>query len=284
VGLFSISPARRFLESGESRDIYSGTRVLLSGFLRAMRAQNIHFKYGMHPQMRELAQKGAMGGADSQRFGAGGLLESIGSDEGTIQGDRRVVVESWETAVETCASRMSKLPEIPGVSRGISFGIDTEPSGSKTSWSLAFHRGPLPLLEIELSDHVGFHPPQSFRNSMIQSKCAHIVNGAKGPITGGGDPIFLMLKRFKLFPYSKGNSSSEVVAAGQRLRRLCREVWQKLSGDPETLYELSSWEWKRKRFVRTFDKVLLEHAGSGNLDALLKEMGTRLDSWLPACE
>jgi hypothetical protein len=284
MGLFSISPGKRFLDVATNEHVYAATKVLVSGFLHAMQAQNVHFVYGMHPQMRELAQKGAMGGAASQRFGAGGLLESIGSDEGTKQGDRRVVAESWETAAETCASRMSKLQEIPGVSRGISFGIDTEPSGPKTSWSLAFHRGPLPLLEIELSDHLGFHPPQTFRNSMIQSKCAHIVNGAKGPIAGGGDHIFLMLKRFKLFPYSKGNSSSEVVAAGQRLRRLCREVWQKLSGDLETLYELSSWEWKRKRFVRAFDKALLEHAGSENLDALLKEMGTRLDSWLPACE
>jgi hypothetical protein len=283
MGLFSISPGKRFLDGATNEHVYAATTALVSGFLHAMQAQNVHFVYGMYPQMRELAQKGAMGAADSQRFGAGGLLESIGSDKGTKQGDHRVIVESWETAVETCASRMSKLPEIPGVSRGISFGIDTEPSGPKTGWSVAFHRGPLPLLEIGLSDITGFHPPQRWVDSMVESKAAHIIWG-KHSYLGGGDHLFLMLKRFKLFPYSKGNSSSEVVAAGQRLRRLCREVWQKLSGDPETLYELSSWEWKRKRFVRTFDKALLEHAGSENLDALLKEMGTRLDSWLPACE
>ena len=119
---------------------------------------------------------------------------------------------------------------------------------------------------------------------MIQSKCAHLVSGTNGPIVGGGDHVFLMLKRYKLFPYSKGNASSEAAAAGQHLRRLCRDVWQKQSGDADTHYELSSWGWRRKRFVRKFDKMLLEHAGRENLDSLLKEMGTRLDSWLPACE
>lgn len=283
MGLFSISPCKRFLNGATNEHVYAATKALVSGFLHAMQAQEIHFVYGMHPQMRELAQKGAFGGVASQRFGAGGLLESIGSDEATNQGDHRVVVESWETAGETCASRMSKLQEIAGVSTGISFGIDTEPSGPKTSWSLTFHRGPLPLLEIELSDITGFHPPQSWVDSMVESKAAHVIWGKHSRL-GGGDHLFLMLKRIRLFPYSKGNSSSDAVAAGQRLRRLCGEVWQKLSGGPEALYELSSWNWKRKRFVRRFDKALLEHAGSENLDALLKEMGTRLDSWLPACE
>jgi hypothetical protein len=248
-----------------------------------MQAQNIHFKYGMHPLMRELVLKGAMSGANKQSFGGGGnLLSTIGDDE-ALQGDPRVVIEPLRTAIETCASRMAQLPEIAGISRGISFGIDVQPTGPKTNWNVILHRGPLPLLEIELSDITGFHPPQRWVESMVESKVAHIIS-RKHSHLGSGDHLFLMLKRFKLFPYSKGNSSSDAVAAGQRIRRLCREVGQKLSGDPETLYALSSWEWKRKRFVRMFDKALLEHAGSENLDALLKEMGTRLDSWLPACE
>jgi len=273
VGLFSISPVRRFLDGGESGDVYSGTKLLVSEFLRAMQAQNIHFKYGMHPLMREIVLKGAWSRAEEQ---------SIGDDE-AVQGDPRVVIEPLGTAIETCASRMAQLPEIARISRGISFGIDVQPSGPKTDWKVIFHRGPLPLLEIELSDITGFHPPQRWVDSIAESKAAHIIS-KRHSYFGGGDHLFLMLKRFKLFPYSKGSSSSEAVAAGQRLRKLCGGVWQKLSDDPETLYELSSWEWKRKRFVRTFDKALLEHAGSEYLDALLKEMGTRLDSWLSACE
>src|SRR5215467_3421886 len=117
MGLVSIAPVQRFLDSAIAEHIYSRATLLVSGFLRAMRAQNIYFEYGMHPLMRELAMKGALDRADSQRFGPGGLLSSIGDDEEMGGGDKRVVVEPAEAAVETCAIRMSKLRVIPRISR-----------------------------------------------------------------------------------------------------------------------------------------------------------------------
>lgn len=217
----------------------------------------------------------------SQRIGAAGnLLFSIGDDQEMGGGDRRIVAEPPEIAVETCVARMAKLRVIPGVFRGISFGIDVEPTEPKTSWSIVFQRGPLPLLEIELSDITGFHPPQRWLHSVIESKCAHLVRG-ESSYMGGGDHLFLMLKRFNFFPYSKGDSSSEAVAAGQRLRELCSEVWQKQSGNGGHLYKLSSWQGRQERFVRKFDQML-QHVGSEKVSAILKEMGTRLESWLPA--
>jgi hypothetical protein len=69
VGLFSISPVRGFLDGGESGDVYSGTKLLVSEFLRALQAQNIHFKYGMHPLMREMVLKGAWSRAEEQSIG-----------------------------------------------------------------------------------------------------------------------------------------------------------------------------------------------------------------------
>lgn len=285
MGLFSIAPVQRFLDSAGSEHVYAGTKLLVSGFLRAMQAKNIHFKYGMHPRMRELAAKRALASAGTQRIGAGGnLLSSIGDDEEMGGGDQRVVVEPLETAVETCAVRMSKLQPIPKVSRGISFGIDRKPDGPNSAWSVILHYGPLPLLQIELSDITGFRPPKPWRNSVVWSKCAHMIHGKSGRYLGGGDHLFLMLKRHKLFPHSKGDASDEAVTAGQLLRKWCREVWQEQSGNSESLYELSSWQWRRKRFVRKFDEMLIQRVGSESLDATLKEMGTRLESWLPARE
>jgi len=221
----------------------------------------------------------------SQRIGAGGnQLSAIGDDEETGGGDPRFVVEPLEVAVETCATRMARLQEIPKVSRGIAFGIDVEPGGPKTMWSVVFHRGPLPLVEIELSDLTGFHPPLAWLDSIVESKCAHAVSRKAGRLSGGGDLLFLMLKRRELFPYSKGNSSNEAVAAGQSLRKLCREAWLKQSNNTDSSYELSPYQWRRKQFVRKFDRMLIEYAGSDNLSAILKKMGTRLESWLPACE
>lgn len=250
-----------------------------------MQAQNIHFKYDMHPLMRELAAKRVIPVADRQTIGAAGnLLSSIGDDEGMGGGNQRVVVESVEIAVETCATRISKLRPIPKISRGIAFGIDRKPEGPNSSWSVVLHCGPLPLLEIELSDVTGFRPPKPWRNSIVESKCAHVISGKGGSYLGGGDHLFLMLKRCKLFPYSKGDASSEAVIAGQRLRQWCREVWQEQSGNSESLHELSSWQWRRKRFVREFDKMLIQRVGSETFSATLKQMGTRLESWLPARE
>jgi len=235
--------------------------------------------------MRDLMMKGALGRADLQRFGAGGtLLSSIGDDEEKGGGDERVVVEPVEAAVETCAIRMSKLHAIPGVSRGISFGIDRGPDGPNSRWCVVLHRGPLPFLGIELSDITGFRPPKPWLDSVVESKCAHVISRKGGSYLGRGNHLFLMLKRYKLFPYSRGNASSEAVTAGQRLRRWCRKAWEEQSGKAESLHELSSWLWRRRRFVRRFDRVLTQHAGSENLNATLKEMDTRIESWLSACE
>ena len=234
--------------------------------------------------MRE-AMKCVSASADSQRSHIGvTLVSSMGDDEEMGGGDRRVVVEPVETAVETCARRMSKLRPIPKVSRGISLGIDREPDGPNSSWSIVLHRGPLPLLQIELSDITGFHPPQMWQNSVVESDCAHVISGKGGSYLGCGDHLFLMLKRYRLFPHSKGDASSEAVIAGQRLRKWCREIWLEQSGNAESLYELSSWQWRRERFVRKFDKMLIQRVGSETFNATLKEMGTRLESWLPACE
>lgn len=52
---------QRFLESASSEDVFAGTKLLVSGFLHAMQARSIHFKYGMHPVMRELAKRGSAG-------------------------------------------------------------------------------------------------------------------------------------------------------------------------------------------------------------------------------
>lgn len=285
MGLFSITPVQRFLDSASSEHVYTGTKVLVSGFLQAMQAENIYFKYGMHPLMRELAAKSAIHVADRQTLGAGGnLLSSIGDDAEMGGGDERVAVEPVEAAVETCAIRMSKLHPIPKVSRGISFGIDRKPEGPNSRWSIVLHRGPLPLLAIELSDITGFRPPKPWLDSVVESKCAHMIHVKSGRYLGGGDHLFLMLKRYKLFPYSKGDESSEAVTAAQRLMGWCREVWQEQSGNAESLCELSSWQWRRKRFVREFDGMLTQRVGSESLNATLKEMGTRLESWLPAYE
>jgi hypothetical protein len=276
MGLVSISPAKRFLDTTNPEDIHAAAKLLLSGFLQVMRAKTIYFRYGMHPMMRMIARSSHH--ARTQRFGSGSLLLSADDDDESTKGEPRVVAESVPGAVETCATRLAKLREMSLVSRGISFGIDVEPSGPHTSWMLVLHRGPLPLLEIKLSSMRGFNPPKGWRDALLNTRCAHLVGFAMG----SGDNVFVLLKRNALFRYSKGNSGSQAVSAGQQIRKLCREAWQKQTGSADTLYELSSLTWRRRRFVSKFDRILLDLAGSENLDAILKRMDTRLESWLVA--
>jgi hypothetical protein len=127
--LLLISPAKRFLDTANPEDIYAATKLLLSGFLQVMQAKTIYFKYGMHPMMRDLMARN-LHHAGSQRLGFGGsLVYSADDDDQSTSGEPRVVAESVDVAVETCAKRLANLPEIPSISRGVSFGIDVEPSG-----------------------------------------------------------------------------------------------------------------------------------------------------------
>jgi hypothetical protein len=124
----------------------------------------------------------------------------------------------------------------------------------------------------------GFHPPDGWRDTLISNGCAHVVQSTMG----SGDNVLVLLKRRTLFPYSKGNSSLQAVAVGQQLRKLCREAWQKQTGSFDSLYKLSSWAWRRRRFARKFDRILVDYAGPENLNAILKQMDIRLESWLAA--
>jgi hypothetical protein len=133
----------------------------------------------MHPLMREMVLKGAWSRAEEQ---------SIGDDE-ALQGDPRVVIEPLGTAIETCASRMAQLPEISRISRGISFGIDVQPSGSKTDWNVIFHRGPLPLLDRIARYH--WVPPTSKMGGLDSGKQSRAYYFEKAFIFWRRRPPFL---------------------------------------------------------------------------------------------
>ena len=228
MGLFPTSAAKRFLDTATTEDIYASSKVLLSGLFQAMQARTIYFRYGMHPTMRELMKQG-LHHAGMRRFGGGGVLSS-GDDEESTSGDERVATESIDVAVETCARRLAKLAEIPHISRGISFGIDTEPASPATTWHIFLHRGPLPQLDVELASAKSFHQFDGWRDNFIKTHCAHIAHSI-----GSGDNIALSLKRKTLFPNSTGNSGAEAVNAGRQLRRFCAEAWQKQTGNSDNL-------------------------------------------------
>lgn len=199
-------------------------------------------------------------------------------------GTSKTNIFQMEEAVNQCCVRMLEALQPHGVSGGVSFGLDEEADSPKSGWRLWLHRGPLPLLEIELPDRTGFKPPPEWRKSLISSGAAHVICTGGNGYLGSADHLYLLLKRQKLFPYSKGDSGEGAVAAGQHLRLLCGEIWSKQGGEKAGPHKLSSWRWSQKRFVRKFDKMLVTQTGSQELIGILKAMGTDLDQWFQACE
>ena len=252
--------------------VQGGARVLLGAFLEAMRTQAVYVGSGMSRRIRALAEAAT-----------GIPVLALGDDAENQTGRPKPNVFPVKVAVEECSARMTQLQELPDASGGISFGMDGEPNSPKRGWSLWLHRGPLPLLEIELSDRNGFKPPPGWQECLLSGGATHVLTDGSG-YRGGADHLYLLLKRQKVFPWSKGDSSEGAVAAGQRLRRLCQEVWSKESGEKAGPYKLSSWRRSQKRFVRNFDKMLIGRIGSQELAGVLKAMGTDLDYWLQACE
>jgi hypothetical protein len=140
---------------------------------------------------------------------------------------------------------------------------------------LMFHRGPLPLLELSISDQVGFKPPPDWADSLIKSGAAHVLSTNRGYV-GSANHLYLFLKRNGIFPHSKGDSSVEAVSAGQSLQQFCCEV---ASGQAVTTQTLSFWRWRQKRFLHKFDQALRAHVGADKLGIVLKAMGTSPDEW-----
>lgn len=186
-----------------------------------------------------------------------------------------------EEAVGQCCLRMAQAPQRPNLSSGIVFGMDKEPNSPRTAWELWLHRGPLPLLELCISDGIGFKPPRGWAQPLLSDGAAHVLWVSGKGYVGGADYLYLLLKRQKLFPYSKGDSGEGAVAAGQQLRQLCSQVWSK-QGAKAGPYKLSSWGWSQKRFIRKFDKLLVDQVGREKLAQVLKTMGTDLDQWFQA--
>lgn len=271
MGLFSQHPASRFLDDANKSSIEEGTRILLSNFFDVMRAQTVHLQSGISPLIEA-----------HLKATAGISLSELSKAEGREPAPLKTDVLPTGEAIGVCCLRMTQAPQLPGLSSGIVFGMGKEPNSPRNAWELGLHRGPLPLLELRISDGLGFKPPKGWAETLINSEAAHVLWVSGKGYVGGADYLYLLLKRQELFPWSKGDSSEGAVATGQHLRRLCKEVWSKQGGEKHGLYTLSSWRWSQKRFVRKFDKLLVDQVGREKLAQVLQAMGTDLDQWLQA--
>jgi hypothetical protein len=187
-----------------------------------------------------------------------------------------------EDAVNRLCHLLVRAPQLPGVSSGVSFAID-KGKDPKSNWSLLLHRGPLPLLELRTIKGRGFDPPRQWEQVLVASGAVHVAWTNGKEYLGAADSIYLLKRRRKLFPQSKGRSTDDAIKSGLRLRQLCRDVW---SEKPEATkpYRLSSWKRTQKRFMKSFDDLLVRKVGAEELSQVLAAMGTNLPEWLAASD
>jgi hypothetical protein len=185
-------------------------------------------------------------------------------------------------AIGACSRRMTELKPLQKGSRGISFALEQD-GKSSSDWDLFLHRDPLPLLDLGTQVDDGFDPAPGWGAGLIEKGTGDVFCDSTGYF-GSQHYIYLLLKQQRLRRYSSGQSAPEAVAAGLELRRECLKVSaiasdQKPDQKPER-YMLSGGTSKKRRFLRQFDRALLDAVGSANLQEILKAMGIDLDLWI----
>jgi hypothetical protein len=177
---------------------------------------------------------------------------------------------------------MAELKPLPKGSRGISFALEQD-GKSRSDWDLFLHRDPLPLLDLRTLVDGGFDPAPGWGTRLIEKGTGDVFCDSTGYF-GRQHYIYLLLKQQRLRRYSSGQPAPEAVAAGLELRRECLKVSarasdQKPDQKPER-YMLSGGTSKKRRFLRQFDRALLDAVGSANLQEILKAMSIDLDLWI----
>jgi hypothetical protein len=267
MGIFSQCPARKFIEGITDVPVKEGAQALLTALFSSLGAQTVYLKSGLSREMRTSIEK-----------------ETNSSLSGAFAPTEPERIESFSAreAPNIMATRMTHIPMLPGVSCGLSFGLEEAPSGPRTRWGLVLHRGPLLMLEIEIADGNGFKPKSGWAYSMVLSGAAHVCWDCDKGYLGNDDNLYLFLKRARLFPHSKGPSNEIAINAGLRLRQLCREIWSEQAGQGASPSALSSSSWRQKRFIKNFDRMLVDRIGREELAGLLTAMATDSDQWLQA--
>lgn len=171
---------------------------------------------------------------------------------------------------------LSRLKQTPGVARGVLFDINRG-TGALHQWSLSLHLGPLPMLDLStLRDR----DVRAFLDAEAPPGIAHVLWAQGAGYWGDAHNIYLFLKKQALFPYSRGETSEKALDAGRNLRRLCREVWERVNHTPAILHRLLPSQREQKTFIAKFDKALMDAVAPERLAEILGAMGADLPKWL----
>jgi len=180
-------------------------------------------------------------------------------------------IQGQDLSVEMCAGVRTF---------GINFNIKQR--SNLSGCTLYYRFGPLPLLELGLLYFADVQSPREWGELLVSSKAVDVIRTQTDWLRlnkryGAGDRRYLLWKRDKLLGEPKATTNA--LQSGRVLRELCRAVWNKQSNDLAKK-AANIWPGSHVRFIRAFDKALVDEVGFDRLSKLLDSLGTTIDQWL----
>jgi len=180
-------------------------------------------------------------------------------------------IQGQDLSVEMCA----------GV-RTFGINFDIKQRSNSSGCTLYYRFGPLPILELGVLYFADVQSPREWAESLVSSKAVEVIRTQTDWLRlnkryGAGDRRYLLWKRDKLLREPK--ATTHALQEGRVLRELCSGVWNKRSNDLAKK-AANIWPGSHVRFIRAFDKALVEEVGFDKLSKLLATMGTTIDQWL----
>ena len=182
-------------------------------------------------------------------------------------------IQGQDLSVEMCA----------GV-RTFGINFDIKQRFNSGGCTLYYRFGPLPVLELGVLYFADVQSPREWAESLVSSKAVDVIRTQTHWLRlnrryGAGDRRYLLWKRDKLLGEPKATTNA--LQAGRVLRELCSAVWNNQSNDLAKL-AAKTWPGSNVRFIKAFDKALVDEVGFDKLAKLLQTLGTTIDQWLEA--
>jgi hypothetical protein len=190
-------------------------------------------------------------------------------------------VLSTDEALNRFAGKLSSFEIKHQPIQGVTFGLDTD-KNIHSRWNLFLEGGVLPELNLYTYHGTGFRPPPEWPEAIMRTAAVSALwldgRGSWGRSEGD---LYLACKRSRLGrSLFLGVPHPAAATAGLELRQICQTVQTMKASHRPGSVKLSRWFWQRRRFLRTFDKILINRLGVEKLAAMLRTAGLEPDQWL----
>ncbi len=188
-----------------------------------------------------------------------------------------------EEASARFADRLSRIAVKHRPIHGVTFGVNKE-ENILSRWDFFLEGGPLPELNVCTYHGTHFRPPDKWPETIVGARAANALwFEGKGYWGTKQSDLYLFLKRAALRrSIFLGIPDAPAAAAGNELREICSSIRTDVAREEKGAFRLSRWSWRKKKFVRDFDRALLEKVGTARMTAILTTLGINNEQWLSA--